>query len=59
LEEIVMAQTNNADEVMFIVIGDIDGVSDLFFDRDRAEQYAKVAEGSVFRLVRVEEEGAK
>jgi hypothetical protein len=58
LEEIVMAQTND-DEVMFIVISDIDGVSDLFFNRDRAEQYAEVADGTVFRLVRIEEEYAK
>jgi len=47
------------DEDMYIVVSDIDGVSDLFFDRDRADQYAAVADGTVFKLVRVEEGDAK
>jgi hypothetical protein len=42
---------------MFIVISDMDGVSDLFFERHRAGQYAQVAGGTVYRLLEDDEEG--
>jgi hypothetical protein len=53
-EEVAMTTTQQiTDETaMYIVISDMDGISDLFFDHRRAAEYAEVAEGSVFRLVR-------
>ena len=40
----------------YIVISDIDGISPVFFIRESANQYAKVAYGSVFLLVAAEED---